>query len=164
MNNQKAAPLPAGFLKDPVNLLAFGLGSGCLPVAPGTFGTLVAIPLYLLMSLLLPAQYAVLTVILGLLGVGICQHASRRLGVHDHSGIVWDEVVGFLVTMFMIKPGGLALLAGFALFRLFDIWKPFPIRWLDRHVHGGTGIMLDDVVAGLYAAVIMQCLVWQGVI
>lgn len=164
MTSKTATPLPTGYLKDPVNLLAFGLGSGCAPVAPGTFGTLVAVPLYLLMALLVPIQYAVLTLILAVLGIGICQHASRRLGVHDHPGIVWDEVVGFLVTMFMVKPGLLAVLVGFGLFRLFDIWKPFPIRWLDRQVHGGMGIMLDDVVAGVYAAVLMQVLVWQGVI
>ena len=143
-------------LKNPVHLLAFGFGSGLAPVAPGTFGTLAAVPLYLAMAQLpLAAYLAVLGgVILG--GVWICGRASRDLGVHDHGGIVWDEFAGFLVTMTAAPAGWPWVVAGFLLFRLFDILKPWPIGWLDRRVKGGLGIMLDDLLAGLYGWVVLQ--------
>jgi phosphatidylglycerophosphatase A len=89
-------------------------------------------------------------------GVWVCDTASRDLGVHDHPGIVWDEIAGFLLTMLAAPPGWQWILVGFALFRLFDIWKPWPIGWLDRRVAGGLGIMLDDLVAGVFAAAILQ--------
>ncbi len=140
----------------PWHLLAFGLGSGAVPKAPGTAGTLAAIPLYLLLAELPPAAY--LLVLLGLLlfGIWLCGRVSHELGVHDHGGIVWDEWVGLLIAMALAPPGWPWLLAGFVLFRLFDIWKPWPIRWLDQRVEGGLGIMLDDVLAGLYAFALLQ--------
>jgi phosphatidylglycerophosphatase A len=85
-------------------------------------------------------------------GVWLCGLSARRLGVHDHSGIVWDEVVGMYLTLLAIGPEPAWILAAFMLFRLFDIWKPWPIRDLDHSLHGGFGIMLDDVIAALYAA------------
>ena len=112
--------------------LAFGLGSGLARYAPGTFGTLVAIPLYLVLAQLPPWLYGVTVIAAFALGVWPCDIVSRDLGVHDHGGIVWDEFVGYWITMFMIPPDWLWILAGFALFRLFDIWKPWPIRWFDR--------------------------------
>jgi len=93
-------------------------------------------------------------------GIGICAHAARRLGVHDHAGIVWDEIAGYLVTMIAAPTGWVWVVAGFVLFRLFDIAKPWPIRWLDRQVHGGLGIMLDDLLAGVFAALVLQGLVY----
>jgi len=156
----KPAPLPSSIWTDPLLLLACGLGSGAARFAPGTFGTLVAIPLYWFMQPLSILYYGLLTLVLFLVGIGLCGYAARKLGVHDHPGIVWDEVVGYLVTMFMAPAGLLWIILGFALFRLFDIWKPWPIGWLDAKVSGGFGIMIDDVLAGIYAACLLQLLVF----
>lgn len=146
--------------RNPVHLLAFGLGSGAAPKAPGTFGTLAAVPLYLLLQPLAHLPYLLLVLLLFLLGIWLCGRTSRDLGVHDHGGIVWDEWVGFLITMWMAPPGWQWLLAGFCLFRLFDIFKPWPIGWLDRRVSGGLGIMLDDVLAGIYSFILIRLAVY----
>ncbi len=144
---------------DPVYCLAFGFGSGLAPVAPGTLGTVVAIPIYCVLAFLLNAKaYLILTIIAFLAGIFICGKVSRDLGVHDHSGIVWDEVVGYLLTMFLVPLHWVWILIGFALFRLFDIWKPYPIKWVDKRVQGGLGIMLDDVLAAVPAFFILQIL------
>jgi phosphatidylglycerophosphatase A len=140
------------------HLLAFGFGSGLARYAPGTFGTLVAVPLYLVIAQLPAWLYAVTVVAAFALGVWLCDAVSRDLQVHDHGGIVYDEFVGYWITMFLAPPGAFAVVAGFVLFRLFDIWKPGPIGWCDRHVQGGFGIMLDDVVAGLAACVSLHLL------
>ncbi|WDE00546.1 phosphatidylglycerophosphatase A [Thalassomonas actiniarum] len=146
-------------LADPVQFLALGFGSGLAPKAPGTFGTLAAIPVYLLMAWYLPvAAYAVLTLAMALAGIYICQKAADAAGVHDHPAIVWDEIVGFLITMFMVPLSWQAVVTGFVLFRLFDIFKPWPISIADKKVHGGFGIMLDDVLAGAFALIVMQLL------
>ena len=150
--------VPASVFRNPIHFLAFGLGSGAAPRAPGTFGTLAAVPLYLLLNLLpLPGYLVVLILALGV-GVWLCDVTSRDLGVHDHGGIVWDEFVGFWLTMVVAPPGWLWIVAGFVLFRFFDILKPFPINWLDRKVPGGWGIMLDDVAAGCFAWICLQLL------
>jgi phosphatidylglycerophosphatase A len=148
--------IPPRLLLHPLDLLALGFGSGLVPRAPGTAGTLAAIPLYLLAAPLPPLYYLLLVVLLFLAGIGICAHAAGRLGVHDHPGIVWDEIVGYLVTMTLAPPGWVWIGLGFVLFRLFDILKPWPIRWCDRQVQGGFGIMLDDLLAGVCAAVVLQ--------
>jgi phosphatidylglycerophosphatase A len=142
-------------LRNPLHLLAFGLGSGLAPIAPGTFGTLVAVPLYLLMKDLPLSVYLALVLAGFLLGIWFCGHTSRDLGVHDHGGIVWDEIIGFLLTMSLAPAGWQWLVSGFLLFRFFDILKPWPIRWFDRKVTGGFGIMLDDLLAGIYAGLVM---------
>lgn len=142
-------------LRRPVHFLAFGFGSGLFPKAPGTAGTLVAVPLaFILRDLDLPVFLA-LTAVLFIVGVWLCGRTADDLGVHDHSGIVWDEIVGYLVTVAWVPREGLWLVAGFVLFRLFDIWKPWPISTLDRRVKGGFGIMLDDLLAGLVAAAVL---------
>lgn len=148
--------LPPPHWRNPLHWLAFGLGSGAAPKAPGTFGTLAAIPLYLLLRPLDPWVYLGITLALFLFGIWLCDRVSRDLGVHDHGGIVWDEWVGLLITLWFVPPGWLWLLAGLVLFRLFDILKPQPIRWIDRKVSGGLGIMLDDLLAGVFALVILQ--------
>ncbi len=125
-------------------------------MAPGTLGTLVAIPIYWLLNELSPWNYLTVTTLLFGAGVWVCGTAARRLGVHDHPGIVWDEIVGYLVTMTAAPEGGWWVLAGFVLFRLFDIAKPFPIGLVDRRVGGGFGIMLDDLIAGLFALALLQ--------
>ena len=146
-------------LKHPLGFLALGFGSGLVPVAPGTAGTLAAVPLYLLLQPLTMNLYLALVVAMFIAGVPICTYAARRMGVHDHPAIVWDEVVGFLVTMSFAPSGWLWVAIGFALFRFFDVLKPWPIRWCDQRVHGGVGIMLDDLIAGVFAAAVLQLLV-----
>ncbi len=136
--------------------LALGFGSGKAPFAPGTFGTLTAIPIYLLLRELTPLLYALVVVAMFVLGVWVCQVTEQDIGEHDHASIVWDEIVGYLITMFMAPVGWVWIVAGFLLFRLFDIWKPFPIRALERRIQGGLGNMLDDVLAAVYALVCIQ--------
>jgi phosphatidylglycerophosphatase A len=135
-----------------MHLLAFGFGSGLLPKAPGTYGTLVGIPVYLLLQPLSLLLYAAIILLAFLAGVWICQRTSDDLGVHDHGGIVWDEIVGYLAGMTFAPSGWVWIVIGFLLFRLFDIFKPWPILWIDQRVKGGLGIMLDDLLAGLYTA------------
>ncbi|WP_413473023.1 phosphatidylglycerophosphatase A [Shewanella baltica] len=147
-------------LKNPVHFLALGFGSGLAAKAPGTFGTLAAIPLYLLMAPLPLAWYIGLTLVGVFAGFYICGKAAQDMGVHDHGAIVWDEVVGLLITMLAAPSGWGWLLVGFGLFRFFDIIKPWPIRWLDAKVEGGFGIMIDDVLAGVFAFICLQGLVW----
>jgi phosphatidylglycerophosphatase A len=145
--------------KDPVLLLAFGMGSGLMPRAPGTAGTMAAIPLYLWFSQYPWPVYLLLVLAVSVSGVWICQQASARLGVHDHPGIVWDELAGFLVTMIPATSSWIWVVAGFLLFRLFDIWKPWPISWADRTLRGGLGIMLDDLLAGAMAAGVLAAVI-----
>jgi len=152
--------IPPAYLKNPLHLVALGFGSGLVPKAPGTFGTLAAIPLYLLLSLLSLNAYLVAVLVICIIGVYLCGYTSRSLQVHDHPGIVIDEFAGFLITMIAVPRSWQWLLAGFILFRLFDIIKPWPISWLDKHIHGGLGIMLDDVVAGLFAVAILHLMIY----
>lgn len=159
----KGGRVPASVWRNPVHFLACGFGSGALPIAPGTFGTLAAIPLYLLLQPLALWAYLGVTGMLFLAGIGLCGSTARDFGVHDHGGIVWDEIVGYLVTMIAAPPGWLWIAAGFLLFRFFDILKPWPIRRLDRGVSGGLGIMVDDLLAGVYAALVMAALAAVGI-
>lgn len=154
------AQLRAVALSTPSGFLAFGCGSGLSPRAPGTAGTaaamlfaapLVVLPLWISLPILLTAF---------LLGCYLCAEASRQLGVHDHGGIVWDEFVGIWLVLVFLPLSASWWLAAFVLFRLFDILKPWPIRWLDRHVHGGFGIMIDDVLAALYALAVLAIVQW----
>ena len=141
-------------LSNPVHFLALGFGSGLLKPAPGTWGTLAAIPLYLLlMSVVSSSSYPYFAVIVVsfVVGVYLCGKTATDAGVHDHGSIVWDEIVGFLITMLIVAPTWQNIALGFVLFRIFDILKPWPIKLLDKHVHGGFGIMIDDVLAGVFA-------------
>jgi phosphatidylglycerophosphatase A len=147
-------------LTNPIHCLAFGFGSGLAPKAPGTFGTVMAIPFYFLLAQNSLLIYGLITLIAFLVGVYLCGKTADDLGVHDHPGIVWDEFVGFWITMFAAPAGWLWLLVGFLLFRLFDIWKPWPIKLLDQKVESGLGIMIDDVLAGVYALVLLQLLAY----
>lgn len=161
-------PKPKDILFNPIKLLAFGLGAGLVPRAPGTAGTLITIPLFLLLQPTSLVFYLGVTVGLFMLGIFICGYTARSLGTHDHPGIVWDEVVGFLIAMLPLNAEvfgdqvsgsvWLWLYVGVVTFRGFDIYKPPPCRWIDRHVEGGFGIMLDDVIAALYAALVVGLL------
>ncbi len=146
---------------DPAYFIAFGFGSGLLPRAPGTWGTLAAIPIYWFIAQYSNFFYLCFSLIAFLLGVWASNKVCRELGIHDYSGIVWDEVVGFLLTMFMAPKGVLWIIIGFFLFRFFDIWKPQPIRLIDKRVKGGLGVMLDDVLAAIPAGVILHLIAWS---
>jgi phosphatidylglycerophosphatase A len=148
-------------LANPNHLFAFGFGSGLVKKAPGTFGTLAAIPFFLLLQNLSWPLYLSWLLVAFALGVFWCDRSSKALGVHDHGGIVWDEFVGFWITMFMAPTGWIWIVLGFFLFRFFDILKPWPINWLDKKVHGGFGIMIDDTLAGIYALIVLQLIAFS---
>ena len=145
-------------LATPAGWLACGFGSGLAPVAQGTFGSLAALlPWLLLRELSLPLYVVVLLVGFGV-GVWACNLAGRALGVDDHRTLVWDEFIGqwiALLPLLVLPVSWWAIAVGFVLFRLFDVWKPWPIRWLDRRVKGGFGVMIDDVIAGVFAAMVL---------
>ena len=153
MNSNRA------ILANPIHLLAFGFGAGLSPKAPGTMGTVVAVFIYLVLPNMPPIIYAGLILLSFVFGIWICGKTAEDLGVHDHGGIVWDEFVGYWITMFMAPSGLFWVLLGFGLFRLLDIFKPWPIKWADKELAGGLGIMLDDVLAGIMAALCMQAVV-----
>ncbi|WP_049620531.1 phosphatidylglycerophosphatase A family protein [Frateuria defendens] len=148
-------------LASPAGWLACGFGSGLAPVAQGTFGSLAALlPWLLLRTLPLPV-YALVLAAGFLIGVWACNAAERALGVADHRSVVWDEFIGqwlALLPLLLVPAPWWGIVAGFALFRLFDVWKPWPIGWLDRRLKGGLGVMVDDVVAGVFAAVALAAL------
>ena len=158
--NREPDNLARTVLTDPVHLLAFGFGTGLARFAPGTFGSLPGMLLFwLTLDFGLYVQSGI-AVALALAGIWLCGESARRIGVHDHGGIVWDEIVGMYITL-LAAP---ATLTGWALafvaFRLFDIVKPWPIRDLDHSIRGGLGIMLDDLVAALYAALLLALYGW----
>lgn len=150
-------------LAHPAHFIALGFGAGLAPFAPGTFGTALGLGIYwLLAPILPPLAIAFLAVPLFFLGVWACGVAGRNLGVTDHGAIVWDEVVAFL-PLAALASASLALQAlAFALFRLFDIWKPFPIRYFERHVKGGLGVMIDDLLASCYAYLCFAIVIIAG--
>lgn len=148
--------LPLRLLRDPLHLIALGFGSGYAPRAPGTVGTVVGIVLYVLASPLPIGWYVGITTLAFVIGIWVCGRAARHLGVADHPAIVWDEVVGYLVTMAGVPPEPVWIVAGFLLFRVLDILKPWPVQVLDRRLKGGLGIMLDDAGAGLMSLAILQ--------
>lgn len=157
-NYTNPPPVPVSVWRNPLHFIAFGFGAGAIPFAPGTFGTLVAIPFYLLFSLLPLSAYIVLVVLIMFASMWLCDRVSREINIHDHQGMCLDEIVGYLVTMIAAPHGWIWIMLGFALFRLFDIWKPWPIAYIDEHVDGGVGMILDDVLAGIYSLIILQLL------
>ncbi len=147
-------------LSSPVHLFSFGFGTGLSPVAPGTVGTLLGIAVYLALVPFGPVLYVLFVVGLFLAGCWACGQTAAILKVPDHPGIVIDEIVGYLVTMLFVPLTWYWVLAGFFLFRVFDIWKPWPVSLADRKVTGGFGIMLDDLLAALYALLCLHAMVW----
>jgi phosphatidylglycerophosphatase A len=147
-------------LSDPVHVLAFGLGTGLSPFAPGTVGSLLGVLLAWLTLDLGQMTQIGCAILLCASGIWICGESARRLGIHDHGGIVWDEIAGMYVTLLVapFTPAGWIL--AFLLFRAFDIVKPWPIRDLDHRLGGGLGIMLDDLAAALYAAILLALYGW----
>lgn len=153
-------PIPKSMWRNPLHFIAFGFGTGALPFAPGTFGTLIAIPFYLLLAPLSLPLYIGIVVLITLGSIYLSHQVAKEIDVHDHPGMCLDEIVGFLVTMINAPLGLFWILLGFLLFRFFDIVKPPPIRWVDTQVHGGLGIILDDVLAGIYSMLIIQFVAW----
>lgn len=141
---------------DPAFFVAWGAGSGLAPRAPGTVGTLAAFPLHLLLAALPAALHLAGIALLLVLGTWACAVVGRRLGAHDPGGVVIDEIVAFLVVLWAVPATGVAWIAGFALFRFFDIVKPWPIGWLDRRVPGAAGVMLDDLAAAAATLLALQ--------
>ena len=158
--NSEPENLARTVLTDPVHFLAFGFGTGLAPFAPGTFGSIPGLILFwLTLDFGLYAQVGI-AVALALAGIWICGESARRIGVHDHGGIVWDEIVGMYVTLFLAPVSVVGFVLSFVLFRIMDIVKPWPIRELDHSMQGGLGIMLDDLLAALYAALLLALYGW----
>ncbi len=158
--NREPENLPRTVMTDPVHFLAFGFGAGLAPFAPGTFGSLPGVLLFwLTMAYGLYVQLAVVAVLI-VAGIWICGESARRLGIHDHGGIVWDEIAGMYLTLIVAPFSVTGWVLAFVLFRIMDIVKPWPIRDLDHRLGGGVGIMLDDLVAALYAAVLLGLYRW----
>jgi phosphatidylglycerophosphatase A len=149
-------------LAHPAHLIAFGFGSGLAPKAPGTAGTLLGLPLYWLIVAVAPdlANQIVLVIAAFLFGIWACARAGRALGVADHGGIVWDEIVAFALVLLFTPAGWLWLALAFALFRLFDILKPWPIRIADTRLKNGFGVMFDDLLAAGYAIAVIKGVQW----
>jgi phosphatidylglycerophosphatase A len=140
----------------PAHFIALGFGAGLAPVAPGTFGTLAGLALYWLLALAMPPlAIAFLAIPLFFVGVWACGVAGRNLGVADHGAFVWDEIVAFLPLAALASASLVLQLVAFGLFRLFDVWKPFPIRQFEARVKGGLGVMLDDLLAACYAYLVL---------
>lgn len=158
MRNYLPPPTPDSIWQNPLHFIAFGFGSGALPRAPGTWGTLFAIPFYLALRDLNHFSYFIIITLIIFTSIWICDRVEKEMHVHDHQGMCLDEIVGYLVTMFAAPYGIKWVVIGFLLFRLFDIWKPYPIRLIDEKVSGGAGVILDDVLAGLYSCIILHLL------
>lgn len=140
-------------ISHPAHFFSLGFGSGLAPKAPGTFGTLVGLPLFWLISgYTLTVQLSIVA-ILFIIGVYVCDKTGKALGVADHGAIVWDEIVAMMLVLVFTPHTWLALMVSFLLFRLFDIWKPFPIRQFDAKLKNGFGVMFDDLLAAIYAIV-----------
>lgn len=154
---QQQAPLSRIRLSNPVHFLALGFGSGLLRPAPGTWGSLTALFVGIGLTHLLSAGFFFLfTVVCFIVGCYLCQKTADDMGVHDHGAIVWDEFVGiFLVLLALPNTSWAWSLSAFVLFRFFDILKPYPIRYFDHKLESGFGIMLDDVLAAIYAVLII---------
>ena len=152
----------AHLLKNPIHFLSLGFGSGLAPKAPGTFGTLAAIPVVILAACLGNPGFIIATVVACVVGVYLCGYTAKAMGEHDHPAIVWDEIAGYMVAMIAVPVSWQTLLVAFILFRIFDILKPWPIRYLDKHVHGGLGIMIDDILAGLASLAIIHLMLSFG--
>lgn len=142
--------------RHPAHVIAFGFGVGLAPVAPGTWGTLIAVPAYwLLSSRLEPVDFLLVLGVLFVLGVWACDVTGRTIGASDHGGMVWDEAVAFLLVLFFVPAALPWQAAAFLLFRLFDILKPPPIRYYERTFRNGFGVMLDDFVAAFYTLLVV---------
>jgi len=145
----------------PAHFLGLGFGTGLAPKAPGTIGTLVSFPLFLLIMNLTLSTQLLIILILFLIGIYCCSVTGKGLGVIDHGGIVWDEIVAMMLVLTVTPTVWWCWLLAFALFRLFDIWKPFPIRQLDAKLKNGFGVMFDDLLAAIFAIIVLKAILWM---
>jgi len=152
----------AFLFRHPAHLIAFGFGTGLAPKAPGTAGTLLRLPLFWVLTALTPDLSMRLALLAAafLLGIWVCARTGRALGVADHGGIVWDEIVAYALVLLFTPAGGLWIVLAFALFRLFDILKPWPIRFFDTRLKNGFGVMFDDLLAAGYAILALKGMEW----
>lgn len=146
--------------ENPWYFIAFGFGVGAIPFAPGTFGTLIAIPFYAILANLPIYLYGLIVLLGFIFGCVVCGKGAEQLGVADPSGLVWDEIIGYWLTMIAVPMTGWTIILGFVLFRFFDILKPWPISWCDKHIKGGFGIMFDDIIAAIMSWCVLQIIVW----
>ncbi len=147
-------------LEHPAHFFGLGFGSGLAKKAPGTFGTLLGFPLFWMISGYTQSTQLIIIFVLFLVGIYFCDKTGKALGVADHGGIVWDEIVAMMLILTVTPPHWLAWLAAFLLFRLFDIWKPFPIKQFDAKLKNGFGVMFDDLLAAIYAIISLKVLLW----
>lgn len=144
---------------DPWIFIACGFGIGTLPIMPGTYATLVSALLYVFLVKLPLIVYLIITIGFNAAGIWLCGKANQAFGTDDHPAAVWDEIAAFLIVMIAVPFTWYYLLLGVILFRVFDIWKPGPIGWLDKNIHGGLGVMLDDIAAAVASWIILQVIV-----
>jgi len=142
--------------KDPVHWLAYGFGTGLSPFAPGTFGSLVGVALFWFMASMPAIPYAIVVAVMFVAGIFICGQTAHDVGAVDPGFIVYDEVVGFLVAMYLLPTEWRWVVGGFVVYRVFDIWKPFPIHWVEDKLGLGSGIMTDDVISGIYTFIVLH--------
>jgi len=160
MRNYKQLAIPDTVWTKPSHFVAFGFGSGTMPFAPGTFGTLMAIPFYLVLSLLPNFYYFIVLLFIIAGSMWLCDKVSQEIKIHDHPGMCIDEFIGLFVALYGAPRGLWPIILGVLLFRLFDIWKPWPINVLDKKVKGGFGMIIDDVVAGIFSLIILHLVYW----
>lgn len=159
-SREKAAvAIPRSIWTNPIHFIACGFGAGLLPWVPGTWGTLVAIPIYFILIQFPLWFYITITVLFNIAGIWLCGVTNRDFGTDDHPAAVWDEIAAFLIVLIAVPPKWYYIAIGFVLFRIFDIWKPWPIRWVDKNVHGGFGVMLDDIIAAIFAFIILRFII-----
>jgi len=148
-------------LQHPAHFFGLGFGSGLAPKAPGTFGTLVGFPLFWLISVYALSTQLLVVAALFLIGIYFCDITGKALGVPDYGGIVWDEIVAMMLVLAFTPNQWQWWIVAFMLFRLFDIWKPFPIRYFDAKLKNGFGVMFDDLLAAIFAIACLLLLeVW----
>ena len=157
MDTQDKQAVPVRLLLNPLHAMSLGFGSGLSPKMPGTVGTLTGALIYFF---LMPSHdwliYGAIVIAGFAIGIFICGYTAKALNVHDHPAIVWDEIIGYWLTMLLVPKTWEWLVIGFVLFRFFDIVKPWPISILDKKVKGGFGIMIDDIIAALFSLLIIQ--------
>jgi phosphatidylglycerophosphatase A len=147
-------------LSHPAHFFALGFGSGLAPKAPGTFGTLIGLPLFWLISDFSLSAQLLYILILFIAGIYVCDKTGKDLGVADHSGIVWDEIAAIMLVLTIVPVTWFWWILAFALFRLFDIWKPYPICYVDAKLKNGFGVMFDDLLAAIFAMLVLKFIAW----
>ena len=147
-------------LAHPAHFFALGFGSGLAPKAPGTFGTLIGFPLFWLIFNYSFSTQLIIIAVLFIFGVYVCDKTGKDLGVSDHGAMVWDEIVAIMLVLAFAPNTWLGWLVAFLLFRLFDIWKPYPICYFDAKLKNGFGVMFDDLLAAIYAILVLKFIVW----